>query len=159
MNAHRLPYKFPSLKAIRLTYSDEIPTEDNFPLFLSDYVYKQLHTLEAIVHEAHLTNLTTLAIINLVALPPNFQQSRSFAYSLSKLTKLEVLFSAAISGSHNSAAMSYHALFPKEDGQKRYCGNSEVHGPSQISPWRAKKNCATWFHLTLPLYNSPTYHH
>jgi hypothetical protein len=126
MNAHRLPYKFPSLKAIRLTYSDEIPTEDDFPLFSSDYVYKQLHTLEAIVREAHLTNLTTLAIINLIALPPDFQRSGSFAYSLSKLTKLEVLFSAAIPGSHDSAAMSYHALFPKEDGQKRYCGNSEV---------------------------------
>ena len=126
MNAHRLPYKFPSLKAIRLTYSDEIPTEDDFPLFSSDYVYKQLYTLEAIVREAHLTSLTTLAIINLIALPADFQRSGSFSYSLSKLTKLEVLFSAAIPGSHDSAAMSYNALFPKEDGQKRYCGNSEV---------------------------------
>ena len=85
-----------------------------------------MNTLEAIVRDAHLTNLTALTIINLIALPPDFQQNESFAHSLSKLTKLEIVFCAAIPGSHESAEMSYHSLFPKEDGLRRYCGNSEV---------------------------------
>jgi hypothetical protein len=90
-----------------------------------------LNTLEAIVRGAHLTNLTSLAIINLIALPPDFQRSESFAHSLSKLTKLEIVFCAAIPGSYGSAEMSYHSLFPKEDGLRRYCGNSDV-------PWAIK---------------------
>ncbi|KIM74134.1 hypothetical protein PILCRDRAFT_713388 [Piloderma croceum F 1598] len=119
----RLPHKFPSLKTIKLTYSDEVPTPYDFPLFSSDYVYKQLYTLEAILREAHITKLTSLTIINFVALPPDFQRSESFANSLAKLAHLEVVFYAEIPGSTPIAEWSYDALFPKECMQRRYCGS------------------------------------
>jgi hypothetical protein len=85
-----------------------------------------LNTLEAIVRDAHLTNLTSLTIIDLIALPPDFQRSEWFAHSLSKLTTLEIAFCAAIPGSYASPEMSYYSLFPNEDGLRRCCGNSEV---------------------------------
>jgi hypothetical protein len=67
--------------------------------------------------------LTSLTIINFIALPPDFQRSESFANSLAKLAHLEVVFCAEIPGSTPIAEWSYDVLFPKESMQCRYCGS------------------------------------